>query len=578
MEFIKGMDISFLPEMLDRGAIFSDQYGNERNVFALLQENGVNSIRLRLWNEPENVPASKGYCNLEHTIKMAKKIKEYEMSFFLNFHYSDWWADPGKQEKPKAWKDLSFEELIRAVYEYTKEVLMQLDAENVFPDMVQIGNEIRSGMLFPDGEVPNYKELTQLINAGIQGVRDVAGSRHTKIVIHLDQGGRYFYLRDWFDQVFSNGLMDFDIIGVSYYPFWHGTFGEFKETLVNLVDRYHKPIVIAETAHAWRLTENGFVGEKQEEIAGFRATPEDQHKVIDLVMNITASLKEEMGIGIYYWEPVVLPLGDTGGWSSNMGVFSEEGKALPALTCFQFERSNHHLKNIRNQVAKVYSPPKQIGVLGRGINLPSCVKVLYYDGSYKELPVMWENYDYNLAGINTISGSIPSTGDSISVEMELVRELKESHNFIPNGDFQEGLEGWNIKKEEGVRIEIHPEFLEPFPAPPIYYVYVESPMNFTLELNKAINGLEPGIYCLSMEYRGTNTTGVDVILFAQTKGNTRREEMIYPTDENWITYTLSDIIVTDGEVILGLNMKSPPIHGKIRKFTLTRQDNDAQEE
>lgn len=579
MEFIKGMDISFLPEMLDLGATFLDQYGKERNIFELLQENGVNSIRLRLWNEPENVSESKGYCNLYHTIKMAKKVKEYGMSFFLNFHYSDWWADPGKQEKPKAWKDLSFEELKRAVYEYTKEVLIRLDEENVFPEMVQIGNEIRSGMLFPDGEVPNYNELTQLINAGIQGVRDVADGRQTKIVIHLDQGGRYFYLRDWFDQVFSNGLKDFDIIGVSYYPFWHGTFGEFKESLVNLVDRYHKPIVIAETAHAWRLTEGGFVGERQEDIAGFRATPEDQHKVIDLVMNITASLKEEMGIGIYYWEPVVLPLEETGGWCSNMGVFSEEGKALPALTCFQFERSDCDLEKIKNRIAKIYGPRKQIGVIGRKVKLPSYIKVLYYDGSYKELPVQWEEFECNKPGVNFINGSVSGAESCISIELELVEELKESHNFITNGDFSDGLEGWDIiREDESVKIEIHPEFQDPFPVPPIHNVYIESPINFTMELNKILKGLEPGTYCLSMEYRGTNTTGVDVKLFAQTRGNSRKEEVIYPTDENWITYTLSDIIVTDGELILGLNMKSPPIHGKIRKFTLTRQNKDAQEE
>jgi arabinogalactan endo-1,4-beta-galactosidase len=167
----------------------------------------------------------------------------------------------------------------------------------------------------------------------------------------------------------------------------------------------------------------------------------------------------------------------------------------------------------------------------------------------------------------------------VCIELELVEELKKSYNFITNGDFSQGLDGWNIKREdERIKIEIHPEFLNPFPAPPIHFFYVESPVNFMMEISKELDGLETGIYSLSVDYRGTNTTGVDVRLYAQANGNDRREEIIYPTDENWITYTLSDIIVTNGKLNLGLNIQSPPIFAKFRKVTLTRQNQDAQEE
>jgi arabinogalactan endo-1,4-beta-galactosidase len=574
MEFIKGMDISFLPEMLDRGAKFADQNGNEREVFGLLKENGVNSIRLRIWNEPENVPESGGYCNLEQTIKMAKKIKENGMSFFLDFHYSDWWADPGKQVKPKAWKELTFDELKNAVYEYTKEVLLSMEVENVFPDMVQIGNEIRSGMLFPDGEVPHFNELVQLVNAGIRGVREVTGSHDTKIVIHLDQGGRYFYLRDWFDQAFAAGLDDFDIIGVSYYPFWHGTFMEFKDTLVNMVNRYGKPIVVAETAHAWRRTEDGFVGEQQEKIAGFPATPEAQQKVIDLVMNITASLDSEMGIGIYYWEPVVIPIDGMGGWCSNMGVFNEKGVALPVLESFKFDRAK-----INNSIAKIYTPEKIVAEIGNEVNLPQNIKVLYYDGSSKELPVIWEEFDNKTIGNKVIDGMIPTIGQMVQAELQLVEQLEVDHNYIINGDFEGGMEGWNVNcDDERVKIEIHPEFIDPFPAPPVNYMYVESPINFKLEISRGLDDLEPGTYSLQVDYRGTNTTGVDVRLFAETDEYNKREAYIFPTDEKWTTYILSDIIVTNDTCRIGLNMVSPPVFAKIRKFTLTRQKRVSQEE
>lgn len=189
MDFIKGMDISGLPEMMDLGAVFYDEFENQRNIFELLQENDVNSIRLRIWNEPENVPESGGYCNLQRTIEMAKKAKKYGMSVFLDFHYSDFWADPGKQFKPKVWENLSFQDLKQAVYDFTREVLIKMKEEGVLPELVQIGNEIRSGMLFPEGEVPNFTQLAVLVNSGIQAVRDVAleSESEIKIVIHLDQ-------------------------------------------------------------------------------------------------------------------------------------------------------------------------------------------------------------------------------------------------------------------------------------------------------------------------------------------------------------------------------------------------------
>lgn len=567
MEFIKGMDISFLPEMEDLGAKFLDESGNERNVFELLKENGVNSIRLRIWNEPENVPESGGYCNLEQTIELAKRIKQYGMTFFLDFHYSDWWADPGKQNKPKAWVGLNFEELKQAVYDYTKEVLLRMDQEDVFPDMVQIGNEIRSGMLFPDGEVPNYKNLVELINAGILAVRDVSVGHDTKVVIHLDQGGRFFYLRDWFDAVLKEGIETFDIIGVSYYPFWHGTFAEFKDTLVKLVKRYGKPVIIAETAHAWRKTDDGFVGEQQEKIAGFPATPEGQRNVIDLVMNITASLESDMGLGIYYWEPVVIPLEGKGGWCSNMGIFDEKGRALPTLKSFQFGRTK-----IRKDVAKIYEPESVVVPIGSKANLPKSIRVLFYDGSCPELSVEWEDFDIKKPGAIHIKGYIPEINRSIITEVIIKEKLEENYNYIPNGNFNKELEGWTIKCEESlVKTELHPEFIDPFPAPPVNYLFVESSVNFNFEMENTIENLTPGLYCLQVEYRGTNTTGVDVKLFARTDKD-NKETTIFPTDEDWISYEIPDILVGNGQINLGLRITSPPVYGKIRNFTLTRQE------
>ncbi len=568
MEFMKGMDISHVPEMLDQGAVFRDKYGNEREVFELLKENGVNSIRLRIWNEPENVPESGGYCNLEHTVTMAKKVKEHGMSFFLDFHYSDYWADPSKQNKPKAWEGLGFEELKQAVYDYTRDVLLRLKQEGAMPELVQIGNEIRSGMIFPDGEVPHYDRLVELVNAGIRATRDVCGNT-TKVVIHLDQGGRFFYLRDWFDAVIGAGLDDFDYIGVSYYAFWHGTPYEFKESLVNLVKRYNKPVIVAETAHAWRRTEKGFIDEQQEKVAGFLATPEAQRIVLDLVMNITASLEDNMGIGIYYWEPVVLPLEGASSWAQNMGVFDEMGCALPALESFLFDRS----KIDKDKVVKIYEPDKIIQEKGSEIKLPKKLKTLFNDGSCPQLEVVWEDFNNNRTGSFIIKGLIPQINKVVQIELQLVNELKEDYNFIPNACFEDGLEGWYVVcDDDRTIVELHPEYAIPWPAPPINNLYIESPLNFKFDIYKEIEDLTPGTYKFQVDYRGTNTTGVNVKMFAQGDLTTCNERMIYPMDSDWTTYEISDIKIKKGTVKLGVSIVSPPVYGKMRYFSLTKQE------
>jgi arabinogalactan endo-1,4-beta-galactosidase len=332
------------------------------------------------------------------------------------------------------------------------------------------------------------------------------------------------------------------------------------------VERYKKPIIIAETAHAWRKTADGFIGEQQEKIAGFPATPEAQRKVIDLVMNITASLKEDMGLGIYYWEPVVIPIKGEGGWASNMGIFDEEGKALPALECFKFDRSQFKPK----EIAKIYEPGKVLAEIGKEVMLPRTVRVLYYDGSCPEIPVEWKTFDNSKAGNIVVEGFLAKINEYVSITIELVEKLKEDYNFIANGDFEEGLTGWEVEaSDDRIKIELHPEFIDPFPAPPVNYLYIESPVNFTLDLTKELKGLVPGEYNLQVEYRGTNTTGVDVKLFAETNEK-QWETIIYPTDEDWTLYQISNIMVGNGGIKLGLKLSSPPVFGKIRRFQLTR--------
>ena len=332
-DFYKGVDISSLPEKEETGVEFFDKNGKVVDALDLLEMNGVNSVRLRIWNNPQNVPESKGYCDLAHTLAMAKRIKAKNMHFVLDFHYSDYWADPGQQRKPKDWENLTFQELINKVYDYTFIVISSLAAVDAVPDMVQIGNEIRSGFLFPEGAVPNYEQMVALLNSGIKAVRDV--SEDIKIMIHLDQGGRFYYLREWFDAAFAAGLDKIDAIGLSYYSFWHGTYMDLRDTMRQLIDQYDLPVYIMETAHPWRHCENDHVSYEMMKNSGLSAGIAEQKRAMELIFAIAKEASMEKETGVYYWEPLGITDKGFGSWDENMGFLDENAKPLPALEVFK---------------------------------------------------------------------------------------------------------------------------------------------------------------------------------------------------------------------------------------------------
>lgn len=566
-DFYKGMDISFVPQCMDEGMTVRDFDGKPIHPLALAKKYGVNSIRLRLWNEPENVPESKGYCSLKHTMELAEQVKAEGLGFLLDFHYSDFWADPGQQRKPKAWEKLHGEALEEAVFCFTRDTLNALKEKGLLPDMVQIGNEIRSGLLFPDGELPDYDGMVKLVNAGIRGAREAAGEEEMQIMIHLDQGGRYLFLKDWFDNAFAHGLMDFDIIGLSYYPFWHGTFMDLKNTMERLSQDFGKPIIVAETAHAWRKSRKGFIDEAQERIAGIPATPQGQKKVLDMVMNITASLPENRGLGIYYWEPLCVPRPGEGGWSENMGILDENGQVMEAVKAFLFTRE----QACPEKAAKIYAPSRQTILTGTEPDLPEEVSVLYYDGTLRRHKVWWENADIIYSpGNYSLTGSLDGISEKTYLEVQVTDSIEERENLVQDSNWDEGLTAWKIEKsDEKVQVLFCPEMTEPFPAPPVNALRVEAPMNFEFTVSQSLNLQNAGKYRLKVMYRGVDTTNVDVRLFLES-GGVRRDTVIHPTDDGWTEHELSGVECSAGRITFGIRMAAPPIYGLIRGFCLEK--------
>ncbi len=357
-EFIKGMDISTLIEQEVCGAHYYDN-GKEGDLLEILKSYGANYVRLRLWNDPyaeDGTPYGAGTNDLEKTLVMAKHALKLDMGFLLDFHYSDFWADPGKQTVPKAWKDYGMERLEQAVYDFTKETMETLMKNHAAPTMVQVGNELTNGLLWPTGKKPEFDTIARYINAGIRAVRSV--DQDIPIMIHLDNGGNNEMYREWFDNFIKRGE-DFQIIGLSYYPFWHGTLDELEYNMRDMAKRYQKELIVAEVSMGFTMESY----EEYEELAPeerkgmatslklveglqYPMTKEGQADFMKDVMGRISSVPK--GCGFFYWEPGWIPVpgcgwateaalaytgeaGPGGNEWANQALFDYDGNALPAL-------------------------------------------------------------------------------------------------------------------------------------------------------------------------------------------------------------------------------------------------------
>jgi arabinogalactan endo-1,4-beta-galactosidase len=277
---MRGVDISSLPKVEDHGGGFYDDAGRPQDIFQILADHGINYVRLKLWHTPAS-----GYNNLQRVKAMAQRVKAANMGFLLDIHYSDTWADPGKQYKPAAWENLDHDQLVEAVYSHTKDVVAQLIEQGTEPDIVQIGNEIPNGMLWDtgkldselDGSSDQFTTLSGLLKAGIAGVEDSGASAES--MLHLDRGGDNDLYRWWFDGVMAEGVK-FDLIGLSFYGYWHGELADLAGNMNDLAYRYNKDLVLVETSYPHTLQDqDGFenvIHEEEQLASGYPATVEGQ--------------------------------------------------------------------------------------------------------------------------------------------------------------------------------------------------------------------------------------------------------------------------------------------------------------
>ena len=466
-DFIRGMDASAVLSVEKSGAKYYGYDGKEQDVFETLAESGVNYIRLRVWNDPydENGNGYGGGDNdVATVIELGKRATQYGMKVNIDFHYSDFWADPKRQHAPKAWEGMSADEKADALYDFTKESLTQILDAGVDVGMVQVGNEINNGM---SGET-DVPAVMGLLSAGSRAVREIADSygKDIQIVLH------YTNIEDneEVDTMAANLKeygVDYDIFGLSYYPFWDGTNENMQNVAKNIMDRYGKKVVIAETSYCYTEKDGDGFGNSfdgiEDAVDGYAPTVQSQ---ATMIRDICAAANEVGVLGVFYWEGTWIPVGSEdqdnsalwekygSGWASsysaeydpddaglyyggcswdNQAMFDFTGHPLPSLNVFRYLKDGHTVP-----LAVDFIPQTTVSRdVGEALTLPETVEVVYNDRSANtQVPVSWDAsqvaaIDTKKAGTYTVDGTL-SDGTAVTADVDV-----EMVNYVKNPGFEE---------------------------------------------------------------------------------------------------------------------------------------------
>ena len=334
--FAMGADVSSLELTQQLGAKFFDENGIAGDPLSILQRHGVSFIRLRVWVNPAD-----GVNNQERVVRLARKARALGLRLLVDFHYSDTWADPGHQAKPAAWANDDFPGLQKDLYDHTYGVCASLKAAGAGPDMVQIGNEINGGMLWPDGSSSSWPRLAALLSTGYRAVKDCSPA--IQVMLHLAGAGDKAAAEKWFDSARARGV-HWDVIGLSYYSYWNGGMSAMTDTVRDLRTRYGVPVVIVETAYPFTLenadAQENVIHSRGQLAAGYPATPQGQ---AGNLRDVIAAARAGGAAGVFYWEPTWTAVRGSGwdpadpasgdGWE-NQALFDFHGRALPALEDF----------------------------------------------------------------------------------------------------------------------------------------------------------------------------------------------------------------------------------------------------
>lgn len=585
-DFIRGMDASAVLANEKSGVVYYNQAGKEQDVFMTLAQSGVNYIRLRVWNDPydENGNGYGGGNNdVATAIELGKRATQYGMKVCIDFHYSDFWADPKKQMSPKAWEGMNADEKCDALYEFTKESLTSILDAGVNVGMVQIGNEINNGM---SGEtlLPN---VMNLLNAGSRAVREISQNYEKNILVAV----HYTNIEDTskIDRIalnLQNFNVDYDVFAISYYPFWHGTMENMMNVTKNIQDKYGKKVVIVETSYCY-TTEDGdgssnSISKEGDLVDGYAATVQSQATVI---RDVCAAANEAGALGVFYWEGTWIPVGDAAadnsslwetygsGWASsyaadydpddagkyyggcswdNQALFDFTGHPLASLDVFKYLKYG-----ATAPLAVDYIPELSVSCnVGSTIALPEMIDVIYNNRSVKEqAAVMWN--EKQLAAIDTTTGGTYDVTGSLEDGTLVTCHVKvEMLNFVQNPSFEDAdTSMWKVTYAGSKNpTDFQEKAADAHSGDFAFHFWSEADMEFSIE--QEFSDLEAGTYELTAFAQGGDMSEDSILeMYAIVNGEEVTSSFMVNGYANWQTPAISDITVTDGTLTIGVRMK-----------------------
>ncbi len=599
-DFIMGMDASCVPALEAGGVKYYDHDGVEKDVYQILSENGINYIRVRVWNDPFNADG-KGYgggnCDIENAIAIGKRATEYGMKLLVNFHYSDFWADPAKQMVPKAWKNMNIDQKADALYTYTKECLQKLRDAGVDVGMVQIGNETNGAMAGENSSsLGGWKKITQLLSAGSKAVREVCPG--ALVAVHFANPEKVTNYESYGKNLEYYGV-DYDVFASSYYPFWHGTLENLSQVLTNIATKYNKKVMVAETSYAFTAEDTDFYGNTIGEGGGivkdYPFTLQGQanlvHDVIDTVVNKTVN-----GIGVFYWEGTWISAGGAGweensalwerygsGWASsyaaeydpddagqwyggcavdNQAFFDSDGKATEALKVFALVRNGNAVTN----KADAIEDTNLIFDLNGEITMPETVNAVMLDNSKKAIPVQWHNVDIEAMKAGGVAKyTVTGTADGMTATCYI---SMVEYNYLQNWSFEDGDAGWTATANKSFdELMVEDKVTDSLTGNKHFHFWGagENVVEFTLE--QQISDLPAGKYNYTISIMGGDGGETEIYAYVKINGETVATAPLQMTVYNeWHTATVENIEYAAGDTLtVGIYVKcaGPNAWGKI---------------
>ena len=594
-EFIRGVDISSLIAEENSGVVFYDEEGNASDLMKILADAGVNWIRVRVWNDPYNtqdVGYGGGNCDTENAAEIGRRAAEYGMKLLVDFHYSDFWADPSKQAAPKAWAHLTYADKVTAFYDFTVESLKTIIDAGADVGMVQIGNETNNGLA---GET-DWDRMCELMNQGCKAVRDVSEEYNSsiKIAVHYTNASDYNGI-DGIAKKLQEHDVDYDVFGLSYYLFWHGTFENLENVMTNITENYGKEVMIAETSYVYTLEDGdghpNSVGEDDLN-SNYAATVQSQATALRDVMASIASIGEK-GLGVFYWEPAWIPVNvydvsasdeaevltenknfwETygSGWASsfastydkadagvyfggsawdNQALFDFYGHPLPSLNVFKWVKYGTACEL---QIDYVNDVTLDVNV-GSTLHMPTEIPVVYNDRNQNgNMTVTWDAdqiaaIDTNVMQEYDVAGVLED-GTKVNCHVNVAFV-----NYVKNPSFEEkDTSMWNIIYDTENPADYQDKESDANTGTMSLHFWSTDEFSFAAE--QTVTDLDSGSYYFSVYAQGGDV-GKNAVLYAYvtTGGETYTQAFELTGWCKWVKVEIPEITVTDGTAIVGISV------------------------